>query len=91
LDGKVATPGLEKARLTAVQIRCADHATPLYRQTLALTSPIGGRSVGAVRLRTNATEFSSLVLVLVTHTSDYKNKLTERGGKLNFFLSTLRP
>jgi hypothetical protein len=33
--------------------------TPLYPQKLALTSPTGGgRSVGIVRLRTKATEFS---------------------------------
>ena len=39
--------------------RCADHVTPLYRQKLALTSPTGGgRSVGIVRSRTKATEFS---------------------------------
>ena len=38
--------------------RCADHATPLYPQKLALTSPTGGgRSVGIVRSRTKATEF----------------------------------
>ena len=46
-------------------IRCANHLTPLYPQKLALTSPTGGgRSVGMVRSRTKATEFSfSLVLV----------------------------
>ena len=45
--------------------RCANHVTPLYPQKLALTSPSGGgRSVGMVRSRTKATEFS-LVLVLV--------------------------
>ena len=39
-------------------IRCANHVTPLYPQNLALTSPTGGgRSVGIVRSRTNATEF----------------------------------
>ena len=39
--------------------RCADHATPLYPQKLALASPTGGgRSVGIVRVRTKATEFS---------------------------------
>ena len=39
--------------------RCADHVTPLYPQKLALTSPNGGvRSVGIVRSRTKATEFS---------------------------------
>ena len=44
---------------------CADHVTPLYPQKkLALTSPTGGgRSVGIVRSRTKATEFS-LVLAI---------------------------
>jgi hypothetical protein len=47
-----------------VGTRCADHVTPLYPQKLALTSPTsGGRSVGIVRPRTKATEFS-LVLGL---------------------------
>ena len=42
-----------------MEIRCADHVTPLYPQKLALTSPTGGgRSVGIVRSRTKATEFS---------------------------------
>jgi len=46
-------------RLTAVGTRCADHVTPLYPQKLTLTSPTGGgRSVGIVRVRTKATEFS---------------------------------
>jgi len=40
-----------------VGTRCADHVTPLYPQKLALTSPTGGgRSVGIVRVRTEATE-----------------------------------
>jgi len=48
-----------KQRLTTVGTRCADHVTPLYPQKLALTSPTGGgRSVGIVRVRTKATEFS---------------------------------
>jgi len=55
---KVVAPGLEN-RLTAVGTRCADHVAPLYPQKLALTSPTGGgRSVGIVRVRTKATEFS---------------------------------
>jgi hypothetical protein len=38
--------GLETEN-TAVGIRCADHATPSTRKSLALTSPTcGGRSVG---------------------------------------------
>jgi hypothetical protein len=41
-----------------VGIRCADHATPLSPQKLALTSPtIGGRLVGIVRSCTKATEY----------------------------------
>ena len=42
---------------------CTDHVTPLYPQKLALTSPTGGgRSVGIVRVRTKATEFSLVSL-----------------------------
>ena len=51
----------------AVGNRCADHVTPLYPQKLALTSPTGGgRSVGIVRSRTKATDFS-LVFSIVTN------------------------
>jgi hypothetical protein len=49
--------------------RCADHVTPLYPQKLALTSPTGGgRSVGIVRSRTKATEFS---LVHVRYSAEF--------------------
>ena len=58
--------------------RCADHVTPLYPQKLALTSPTGGgRSVGIVRSRTKATEFSfsfsfsCLYSWLITHVFCY--------------------
>jgi hypothetical protein len=48
-----------------VGTRCADHVTPLYPQKLALTSLTGGgRSVGIVRSRTKAMEFSFLVYVV---------------------------
>ena len=48
-----------KQGLTAVGTRCADHVKPLYPQKLALTLPTGSdRSVGIVRVRTKATEFS---------------------------------
>ena len=48
--------------------RCADHVTPLYPQKLAVTSPTGGgHSVGIVRSRTKATEFS-LVIYLDSET-----------------------
>jgi hypothetical protein len=61
-----------KQRLKAVGIRCADHVTPLYPQKLALTSPTGGgRSVGIVRSRTKAKEFSlvarTINFFLITH------------------------
>jgi hypothetical protein len=55
---KVATP-IYKTENTAVGIRHADHVAPSIRKRLALTSPTkGGRSVGIVRSRTQATEFS---------------------------------
>jgi hypothetical protein len=55
--------GLE-SREYGLDIRRVDHALHLYTQKLALTLPTsGGRSVGIVRSRTQATEFS-LVLVL---------------------------
>ena len=51
----------------AVGTRCADHVTPLYPQKLALTSPTGGgRSVGIVRVRTKATEFSFSLDTLIS-------------------------
>ena len=58
-----------KQRLTAVGTRCADHVTPLYPQKLALNSPTGcGCSVGIVRVRTKATEFVCLfVILLICH------------------------
>jgi len=69
-----------KQRLTAVGTRCADHVTPVYPQKLALTSPTsGGRSVGIVRVRTKATEFSfSFSCSLLWHT--YTNILTTFRG-----------
>jgi hypothetical protein len=59
LEWESSGSGSRKYRLTAVGILCADHATPLYLQKLAVTSPTsGGRSVGIVRLRTKATKLS---------------------------------
>jgi hypothetical protein len=58
LDRKVAAP-VYKTENTAVEIRHADHMAPLSPQKLAITSPTsGGRSVGTVRSRTQATGFS---------------------------------
>ena len=62
--------------------RCADHVTPLYLQKLALTSPTGGgRSVGIVRARTKATEFS-LVFSVLKLIPTFRRKLV-RNGKRN--------
>ena len=61
-----------KQRLTAVGTRCADHVTPLYPQKLVLTSPTGSsRSVGIVRVRTKATEFSFFYITLRFFSSKY--------------------
>jgi hypothetical protein len=67
--------GPRKSRLTVVGIHCADHATLSIRKKLALTSPTcGGLSVGIVRLRTKATEFS-LVLCLLWKWVSVFNKI----------------
>jgi hypothetical protein len=50
-----------KPRLLPQGIRRTDHATPLYQQELALTSPTSGsRSVGIVRSGTKATKLVRL-------------------------------
>ena len=75
-----------KQILTAVGTRCDDHVTPLYPQKLALTSPTGGgRSVGIVRVRTKATEFSLVCLfnLSVSVEEEYGEKTS--GGFLAFF------
>jgi hypothetical protein len=57
LEEKVAAP-VKKAENTAVGIRHADHVAPSIRK-VALTSPTsGGRLVGIVLSKTQATEFS---------------------------------
>jgi len=64
-----------------VGARCADHVTPFYPQNLALISPTGGgRSVGIVRVRTKAKEFSLVLLSLLLYLGWDRCKLTE-GGK----------
>jgi hypothetical protein len=55
LEWKSSGPGSRKSRLTAVGIRCADHATPSIRKLISPKS--GRRSVGIVHLLTKATEF----------------------------------
>jgi hypothetical protein len=56
LKEEVAAPVL-KTENTAVEVRRADHATALFPQKLAQTSPTsGGRWVVMVRSRTKAIE-----------------------------------
>jgi hypothetical protein len=58
-----------KLRLTAVGIRFADHATPIYQQKLALTSPTsGGRSVGIFCLRLQPRSLVISLCYICTHT-----------------------
>jgi len=53
--------------------------TPLYPQKLALTSPTGGgRSVGIVRLRTKATEFSFSLTYINDDNAVINNKYRKR-------------
>jgi hypothetical protein len=53
LELKISGSRSRKPRLTALGIRCADHATPSRRKKLALISPTSGsRSIGIDRLRT---------------------------------------
>jgi hypothetical protein len=60
-EEKVAAP-VYKAENTAVDFRHAGHMAPSILKKLVLTSPTsGGRSVGIVRSRTQATEFSLVV------------------------------
>jgi hypothetical protein len=72
LKKKVAAP-VKKTEITAVGIRRADHATPLYPQKLALTLPTsGGRSVGIVRSRTKATKLFIIYLFIHTNSGIYR-------------------
>jgi len=83
LNEKSSGSRSRKQTLTAVGTRCADHVTPLYPQKLALTSPTGGgRSVGIVRVRTKATEFSfsgqPFVITYNMHVALYTVKFSQR-------------
>jgi hypothetical protein len=75
LEWKSSGSRSRKLRLTAVWIRCADHAT-LYQQNLALTlSTSGDRSVYIVRLWTKATVFSLLTFIRISWTFPEFNKI----------------
>jgi hypothetical protein len=63
LERKSSGAGIGNRDYGRKGIRLADYATPLYPQKLALTTlKSGGRSIGIVRSRTQATEFVSLFL-----------------------------
>jgi hypothetical protein len=82
LEWECSGSGSRKSRLTAVGIRCADHATPSIRRNLALTSPTcGGRLVGIVRLRTKATENAYETSETLPTSTQRKHPRTERQKK----------
>jgi hypothetical protein len=88
--------------ITVVRICRADHATSLYPQKLALTSPTsGGHSVGIVRSRTKPMELFIIIIICIIslQTSDsivvkalcYKLKvrgIEDRWGECIFFSFT---
>jgi hypothetical protein len=55
-----------------VGIRWADHATPSTRESWHCFADSGGRSVGIVRLRTKATEFSLVYESLYSKLWDFQ-------------------
>jgi hypothetical protein len=65
LSAKLMPTFMDKKEITAAGIRRTDHATPLCPQKLAVSLPTsGGRSVGVVRPRTQATECVCVCLLL---------------------------
>jgi hypothetical protein len=75
LEEIVAAPAY-KVENTAVGIHHADHVAPSIRKKLALTSlASGGRSIGIVRLRTEATEFFLSTLGMSLNDFFYCRKL----------------
>jgi hypothetical protein len=66
LEGKSRGTGLDNRDYGRRGIHCADYATPLYPQQLALTSPTSGdRSVGIVHSLTQATEYVLIIIIII--------------------------
>jgi hypothetical protein len=64
---------VRKTEITGIGIRCADYATFLYPQKLALNSPSSARrSMGIVRSLTKATEFLLLLICETYKLSTFK-------------------
>ena len=71
-------------------IRCVDQVTPLYPQKLALTSPTGGgRSVGIVHSRTEATEFELMFKNLILKQQKTRRLSIIKTSRLILFKSLL--
>jgi hypothetical protein len=63
---------VQKAENTAVGILHSDHVAPSIRKELTLTSlTSGGRSVGIVRSRAQATEFVVVVVVVQKYRNSF--------------------
>jgi hypothetical protein len=68
LEEKLAA-SICKGEITAGEIRCADHATPLCTKVGTNFADKRGREVGIVRSRTKATKLLLLVLFIRSSTS----------------------
>jgi hypothetical protein len=80
LEWKCSGSGSRKSRLTAVGVRCADHATLSAKVDIKC----GCRSVGVVPLRTKVTEFSAVTMFLVyfAYFAKQNKKKTEKKNVL---------
>jgi hypothetical protein len=61
---EIVAASVSKTEISALEIRCADHAALLYLLKLAITSQTSGcSSVGIVLSRTKATKLLLLILL----------------------------
>jgi hypothetical protein len=90
LEEKVAAP-VKKVENTALGIRHADHVAPSIRKKLALTSPTSSSSsVGIVRSRIQATEFSLFAFVVTYTTQKPFRQTQDFNGRKNLLSNVLR-